>query len=242
MESAKDGIKFRRSISYTFSFIALIWLVKITESYLQIDLGSLGIYPRTLSGSIGIFLSPLIHGDFFHLLSNTFPLIILGVGLFYFYDKIVFNVIIIIYLMTGFLVWIAARNAYHIGASGIVYGLLTFILFSGFFRRNPQTLAISFIILVLYGGSFMAGIIPSSSGISWESHLMGGVAGVFCAVYFRKTKLEEELPVAVESIEKSSSCNYKYTYLENSDKPQSYTYIINPDKKDNPPLKENKIG
>lgn len=227
MDNAKEGIKFRRSILYTFSFVSLIWLVKIIESYLQIDFGPLGIYPRTLSGSIGIFLSPLIHGDFFHLLSNTFPLLILGVGLFYFYDKIAFNVIILIYLMTGFWVWIAARDAYHIGASGIVYGLLTFILFSGFFRRNPQTLAISFIILVLYGGSFMAGIIPSSNGISWESHLMGGIAGIFCAVYFRKTKLTEEVPQDYKPIDHNLPFDYTYTYQENPKKSQSYNYTIN---------------
>ncbi|MEQ8474853.1 rhomboid family intramembrane serine protease [Fulvivirga sp.] len=227
MDNAKEGIKFKRSILYTFSFVSLIWLVKIIESYLQIDFGSLGIYPRTLSGSIGIFLSPLIHGDFFHLLSNTFPLLILGVGLFYFYDKIAFNVIILIYLMTGFWVWIAARDAYHIGASGIVYGLLTFILFSGFFRRNPQTLAISFIILVLYGGSFMAGIIPSSNGISWESHLMGGIAGIFCAVYFRKTKLTEEVPQDYKPIDHNLPFDYTYTYQENPKKFQSYNYTIN---------------
>ncbi|MTI38950.1 rhomboid family intramembrane serine protease [Fulvivirga lutimaris] len=227
MDTARDGIKFRRSIQYTLSFVAVIWLVKIIESYLQIDFGLLGIYPRTLSGSIGIFLSPLIHGDFFHLLSNTFPLLILGVGLFYFYDKIAFNVIILIYLMTGFWVWIAARDAYHIGASGIVYGLLTFILFSGFFRRNPQTLAISFVILVLYGGSFMAGIIPTSNGISWESHLMGGIAGIFCAVYFRKAKLVDEPPLDIKPIDQNSPFDYTYTYLENSQKSESYIYTIN---------------
>lgn len=233
MNSTKDVLKFRRSVGYTFSFVMLIWLVKIIESYLEIDFGLLGIYPRTLKGSVGIFLSPFIHGDFFHLFSNTVPLIILGIGLFYFYDKIAFNVVLLIYLMTGFWVWVAARDAYHIGASGIVYGLLTFILFSGFFRRNPQTLAISFVILVLYGGSFFAGIIPSSNGISWESHLMGGIAGIFCAVYFKKTKLVDE-PLVIESREKHYECTY--TYIQKTDKPEAYQYTIDLHQKENLPL------
>jgi membrane associated rhomboid family serine protease len=217
----------------------LIWLVRIVETYLQIDFGSFGIYPRTFRGSVGIFLSPLIHGDFFHLLSNTIPLIILGVGLFYFYDKIAFNVILLIYLMTGFWVWIAARDAYHIGASGIVYGLLTFILFSGFFRKNPQTLAISFVILVLYGGSFFAGILPGTTGISWESHLMGGIAGIFCAVYFRNTKLVEEQLDIEPRKDQSSSYDYTYTYIQDSNKSEAYQYTIDLDHKDD---SENKIG
>lgn len=235
MIATSESIRFMRSIRYTLTFVLLIWLVKITESYFHIDFGPYGIYPRTLSGSIGIFLSPLIHGDFFHLLSNTVPLIILGIGLFYFYDKIAFNVVVLIYLMTGFWVWIAARDAYHIGASGLVYGLLTFILFSGFFRRNPQTLAISFVILVLYGGSFMAGVIPSSNGISWESHLMGGVAGIFCAVYFRNTKLADE--DAKEEVKETSVSviDYTYTYLQNTDKPESYQYTLNIDNRDDSP-------
>ncbi len=234
MNSTKDVLKFRRSVGYTFSFVMLIWLVKIIESYLEIDFGLLGIYPRTLRGSVGIFLSPFIHGDFFHLFSNTVPLIILGIGLFYFYDKIAFNVVLLIYLMTGFWVWVAARDAYHIGASGIVYGLLTFILFSGFFRRNPQTLAISFVILVLYGGSFFAGIIPSSKGISWESHLMGGIAGIFCAVYFKNTKLVDE-PLVIESIEKHYECTY--TYIQKTDRPEAYQYTIDLHQKENLPLR-----
>ena len=202
-----EGIKLRRSIYFTLAFVALIWGIKIIEFTFGYSFGEFGILPRTLSGSVGIFTAPLIHGDVYHLISNTLPITILGVGLFYFYDKIAPLVVLLIYLITGFWVWIAARDAYHIGASGIVYGLLTFLLFSGFFRRDSSTLAISFIVLFLYGGTFLSGMIPEDSGISWESHLMGAIAGIFCAVYFRNYKIaalekqqlqEEEEPVVSE--------------------------------------------
>lgn len=185
----EEETRMRRSIYPTMSFVGVIWAVKIIEFTFDINLGQFGILPRTLSGSIGIFTAPFIHGDIYHLMSNSLPLLILGIGLFYFYDKIATGVILIIYLMTGFWVWIAARDAYHIGASGVVYGMLTFLLFSGFIRRDSKTLAISFIVLFLYGGSFFAGIVPEDSAISWESHLMGAVAGIFCAVYFKNFKL-----------------------------------------------------
>lgn len=212
----KDGVRFRKSIYATLSFIVLIWTIKILEYSLDFDLGSLGIFPRTLRGSIGILTAPLIHGDIYHLLSNTFPIIFLGIGITYFYDRIAAIVIGLIYVMTGFWVWLAAREAYHIGASGVVYGMLTFLLFSGFFRRDTQTLSISFIVLFLYGGGFATGLIPSDDGISWESHLMGAIAGVFCAVYFKNFKLSEE-KTEEETIHKDP-VNYHYIYVEEKDK------------------------
>ncbi|QSE96729.1 rhomboid family intramembrane serine protease [Fulvivirga lutea] len=220
-----DKLKFNRSIQYTLAFIILIWSVKVVELGLNLDFGSLGILPRTAQGSIGIFLAPLIHGDIYHLISNTFPILILGVGIFYFYNKIALNVIFLIYLMTGFWVWMAARDAYHIGASGLVYGLLTFLIFSGFFNRNRNTLAVSFVILVLYGGSFAAGIIPTKAGISWESHLMGAIAGVFCAVYYRKHSVAS----VIEDTESIQSLDFKYTYTEKgSTNTNTYHYIYQP--------------
>lgn len=223
----KEREKLDRSVKYTFSFVILIWVLKIVEIAFQLDFGVLGILPRTAEGSIGIFTAPLIHGDFYHLLSNTFPLIILGLGLFYFYDKIALNVILLIYIMTGFWVWMAARDAYHIGASGIVYGLLTFLLFSGFLRRDKNTLTISFVILVLYGGSFLIGIIPTRSGISWESHLMGAIAGIFCAVYFRKSNVASELVQPNSKVD--TQLDYHYEYVEKSPENSSRTYSYNID-------------
>ncbi|GAA0894248.1 hypothetical protein GCM10009122_39290 [Fulvivirga kasyanovii] len=218
-----EGIRLRKSIYYTLAFVALIWGVKIIEFAFDYNFGEFGILPRTLSGSVGIFTAPLIHGDIYHLLSNTLPIIILGVGLFYFYDKIALWVVLLIYLITGFWVWIAARDAYHIGASGVVYGLLTFLLFSGFFRRDSSTLAISFIVLFLYGGTFLTGMIPEDSGISWESHLMGAIAGVFCAVYFRNYKIGTLLKQELDEehyLEDNQPARYTYHYKPKSAEPE----------------------
>lgn len=221
-KSQQDQIILKRSFNYTFSFVAVIWLVKIIESLFSIDFGFLGIMPRTFEGSVGIFFAPLVHGDFFHLLSNSFPLILLGVGLFYFYHKVALNVVMAVYMISGFWVWLIAREAYHIGASGLVYGLLAFLLVSGFLRKDKSALALSFIILVLYGGTFISGVFPSTPGISWESHLMGAIAGVFCAIYYRKTNVVVDQNSEV--VQSTPNPTYKYVYKAEEDGKQSYSY------------------
>ncbi|UII25232.1 rhomboid family intramembrane serine protease [Fulvivirga maritima] len=209
----KSGLKLRRSIYYTLAFVSIIWIVKIIEYTFHYNFGDFGILPRTVSGSIGIFTAPFIHGDVYHLLSNTFPLITLGIGIFYFYDKIAITVILLIYIMTGFWVWVAAREAYHIGASGVIYGMLTFLLLSGFLKRDAKSLAVSFIVLFIYGGSFFTGVIPGDQAVSWESHLMGAIAGVFCAIYFRKYG-KAKRAIQDEPVANYSTYIYHYTKAE----------------------------
>ena len=176
---------FKKGTYYTLSFILLLWAIKSLEWSQDFDLGQYGIFPRTLKGSLGILTAPLIHGDIFHLLSNTLPLIVLGIGLFYFYHKIALEVVFWIYLASGFWVWIIGRDAYHIGASGLVYGILSFLFFGGLLRKNPRSLSISMVVFFMYGG-MIYGLFPGDDNISWESHLMGTMAGAFCAFYFRK--------------------------------------------------------
>lgn len=200
----KDATKFREGILYSLGFVMVLWSVKSLEEAMAIEFGFLGILPRTLSGTLGIITGPLVHGDFMHLLSNSFPLILLGIGIVYFYYKIAKVVFLWIYLLTGLWVWIVARDAYHIGASGIVYGMVFFLLFSGLFRRDVRSIAISLIVIFLYSG-MLAGMLPTSSAISWESHLLGGFAGIFCAFYYRNFPLndvlevQEEIPITAES-------------------------------------------
>lgn len=177
---------FSKSVLFSLGFTFLLWLVKAVEWSISTDLGVLGILPRTLSGIIGIFTAPLIHGNTLHLLSNTFPLFLLLITLFYFYNRVALEAFVWIYLITGFWVWIAGREAYHIGSSGLVYGLASFLFFSGIFRKNARSVAVTLIILFLYGG-MLQGVVPTSENISWESHLLGSVAGMLCSFYFRKT-------------------------------------------------------
>ena len=223
-----DLIRFRTSILYTMTFVGILWLVRITESLLAFDLGVLGIHPRSLAGTVGIITGPLVHGDFQHLMSNSLPLRFLGIGVFYFYNKIALEVFIGIYFFTSFWVWIVARDAYHIGASGIVYGLASFLLFSGFFRKDSRSIAISLIVIFLYGG-MAYGLFPINEGISWESHLLGSLAGLMSAFYYRRhqlstkqytvehepipTSLPEEFPDSVyDHTSEDPRCQIKYYY------------------------------
>ncbi len=188
MFKSKEFKILQRGVYLTLSFVLILWIIKSLEWASHLDLGLYGILPRTVKGSLGIITGPLIHGDAIHLMSNTIPLIILGVGLFYFYHRIALEVFFWIYLASGFWVWIIGREAYHIGSSGLVYGLVMFIFWGGILRKNPRSLAISMIIFFLYGG-MIYGLFPFDDSISWESHIMGSVAGIFLAFYFKKTPI-----------------------------------------------------
>jgi len=190
-QNQHEHLKFRYAVFVVMAFILLMWFVKALEFAGGTSYAHFGILPRTLHGTIGIFAGPLIHGDFAHLISNSLPLIVLGVLLFYFYHKIAIEIFIWIYLATGFWIWLLARNAYHIGASGVVYGMAAFLFFSGIFRRNNQLMSISGVIIILYGG-MLYGIFPDfvESNVSWEAHLMGGIIGTILAFWFRKTKID----------------------------------------------------
>ena len=166
-------------------FPVLIWVVYLLSLILNVDITMMGLLPRVPIGLLGIITAPLIHANFSHLISNTIPLIILGWIIFSFYRKVAFISFIFIYLLTGLLVWIFARQVYHIGASGIVYGYVSFLFFSGIFRRDNTSIALALVITFLYGG-LVWGILPGMKGISWESHLFGGISGLIAAYMFRK--------------------------------------------------------
>jgi len=167
-------------------FVFFMWLVKIIEILFEIDLSGFGIYPLTLKGVPGIFFSPFIHADFNHLFSNSLPLFLLGVALFYFYSDVALKVFILTFFLTGILVWVAGRDAWHIGASGLVYGLASFLFFSGIIRRYFRLIALSLLIVFLYG-SMVWGLFPGVyKNVSWESHMLGFFSGVVLAIWFRK--------------------------------------------------------
>jgi len=185
-ETKINAIVFRQSLLFAFSFAALMWAVKGYEWLSGVNLSRLGVYPRTLKGMIGIIASPLVHGDSFHLLSNTFPIVMLCVGLFYFYHNIAPRVFLLIYFLPSFSVWIVAREAWHIGASGVVYGLVSFLFFIGLFRKDSASMTVSLIVLFLYSG-MLGGLFPGDLGISYESHLMGAFVGLAAAFFYRKS-------------------------------------------------------
>jgi membrane associated rhomboid family serine protease len=166
-------------------FPVVLWIVHLLSLLFNENLSKLGLLPRNLVGLLGILTSPLIHADFSHLISNTIPLIILGWIIFSFYPRLSYPLFVFIYLLTGLLVWIFARQVFHIGASGVVYGFVSFLFFSGIFRRDNTSIALALVITFLYGG-LVWGMIPGWKGISWESHLFGAITGLIAAYLFRK--------------------------------------------------------
>ncbi len=173
-------------------FVLLMWVVFIVQLVLNLDVSSLGIYPKDSTTLLGIFTSPLIHGSWNHLISNTLPVLILGMLLFVMYEKMALTVWILNYILTGLLVWLFARSSYHIGASGVVYGLASFLLFSGFFRMDIKAIAVASGVAIFYGG-MVWGILPLKEGISWESHLFGGIVGFGLAFLFKNNSKDSQI-------------------------------------------------
>ena len=192
MEIAKNKErKWYLILFFPIVFVAIMLLVKLFELALENSFYEYGIYPRKIKGLVGIIFAPLLHGDFSHLISNAVPVLVLGGGLFYYFKDLGYKIFFSIYFATGLWVWVAARPSYHIGASGVVYGLVTFFILSAILRKNKHLLFFSFLVIFLYG-SLIWGIFPIKAQISWESHLMGGIAGLFMAWYYRKIGIQKE--------------------------------------------------
>ena len=176
--------KFIHSLVFPTFFLVLIWVIKISEAALEMSFSHLGLFPLEASGLKGILFSPLIHAGFKHLIDNSVPLYFLSIAIFYFYRPVAYKVFFLIWFITGLIVWLTARPAYHIGASGLVYGFASFVFFSGVFRNNIHLLAISLIVVFMYG-SLIWGILPYDLRISWESHLVGGLSGLGIALFYQ---------------------------------------------------------
>lgn len=175
-------------------FIILLWLIMFLESQLDVSFYYLGIYPLEARGLPGIITSPFIHNDYEHLFNNTIPLFVLGTAVFYFYSDIAFKISGWSWLLTGLLVWIAGRESWHIGASGLVYSLASFLFFSGIIRKYFRLMALSLLIVFLYG-SMVWGMFPLIDiHVSWESHMLGAGAGLILAVLYRKQGPQRWLP------------------------------------------------
>ena len=174
------------SIFIPLLFVILLGLILSFEIVFKIDLNYLGINPRTINGLAGIIFMPLLHENFSHWISNAIPLLVLGFSLIYFYRQVAYKLILAIWFFDGLGVWIMARPALHIGASGLVYGLVSFLLFSGLIRKNKNLLALALTVVVLYG-SILYGVFPIDESISWEGHLFGFLAGIGGAVYYKNS-------------------------------------------------------
>lgn len=181
----KTGMDLKHSAKVTLFVIAILWLIKVSEVVLGLNLAIYGVYPRDLENLAAVLCAPLIHGSFDHLAANTLPLFVLGTAMLYHYPKASKFAFPLIYIGSGLGVWLFARSAFHIGASGITHGMMFFLFIAGILRRDTPSIALALIVFFLYGGMLVT-IFPTQAHISFESHLFGAIAGALSAYLFHK--------------------------------------------------------
>ncbi len=166
-------------------FLLIMWTTHLFQFVFNISFIKLGVLPKTYIGLKGVFLSPFIHKDWSHLINNSYPILVLGTLLFYSYKKIAYRIFFLLFIFSGVLLWMIGRQSFHIGASGIIYSLASFLFFSGIIRKNPPLTAISLVVLFLYG-SMIWGLFPINKFSSWEGHLSGFITGLIISILFRE--------------------------------------------------------
>ncbi len=174
---------FSTGVGALVSFVSLMWLLEVIDVVVpRLDLDVHGIVPRTLNGLDGILWAPLLHGGLGHLISNTVPLLILGGLVLLGGRRRWLAVTASVVLLGGSLTWLLARSdTIHIGASILVFGYAGFLVAIGVFERSIPGILVGIVVLFVFGGTLLWGILPISRGVSWEGHLFGLVSGVVVA-------------------------------------------------------------
>jgi membrane associated rhomboid family serine protease len=176
---------FRLAIRVALGFVALLWVIQLMNTAMGLDPEPFGITPRSAIGLIGILTAPLVHAGFGHLFANSLPLAILGTAMIFLYPRSTVTAVPLIYIGSGVAVWLIGRDAVHLGASGLVYGLASYVLVAGLLRRDRRAVAAALGVALLYG-SMVWGVLPIRPGISWETHLAAALIGIACAVALRR--------------------------------------------------------
>lgn len=190
--SAEQQFKYSNSvILYPLIILFTVWLVFWYQVRVDYGIKSFGIRPQKLEGLLGIFTSPFLHADIDHLYNNSIPLFVLTLALFYFYKKIAWKVLLYGMVISGLLTWLIGRTGNHIGASGLIYVLVSFIFFKGIFAKYYRLIALSLMVIFLYG-SMIWYVFPIKVGMSWEGHLGGLITGFIFALFFRKQVAKPE--------------------------------------------------
>jgi membrane associated rhomboid family serine protease len=203
--SARSRENFRLAVKISLAFVALIWLIQILSWGLDVGLGDFGVRPRQVIGLLGILTAPLVHGDFGHLLANSLPLVILGTTMLYLYPRSALRVLPAVYLGTGIAVWLFARGSSHIGASGLVYGLVAYVFVAGIIRRDRRAIAAALLVCFLYG-ALIWGVLPIAPRVSWETHLAAALIGIVLGVALRNLDIVPRRQYSWE-VERDESAN-----------------------------------
>jgi len=196
--STRSRDNFRLAVKLSLGFVALLWLVYVLNAALDVGPGDFGVRPRQIAGLAGILFAPLMHGDFGHLLSNSLPLLILGTTMLYLYPHAARRVLPAVYLGPGIAVWLFARGSTHIGASGLVYGLVSYIFVAGIIRRDKRAIAASLLVAFLYG-ALIWGVLPIAPRMSWETHLAAAVIGLVMGLALRHLDIPPRVVYSWES-------------------------------------------
>lgn len=175
----------RKSLLIPVIFVLIIWIIKIIETMAGISFVIYGVNPGSISGLIGVLAFPLIHGSWEHLFSNTLPVLLLSMGVLYFYKSSGIKVLLMAYFIPGICIWLFGRESYHVGASAVIYSLAAYLFFSGIIKRDKRAITLALIVTFFYGG-LVWGVLPLKKGISWEGHLFGALTGIAAAIIFKK--------------------------------------------------------
>lgn len=193
---AKDKKRIYYAVFYPAIICLIVVLVFFFERGMGWDFKTGGVFPQELKTLPNIFTMPFIHGDWEHLVNNILSFFVLSVCLYYFYSEIASKVLLYSLILSGLLLWLIGRDAWHIGLSGMVYALSSFLFLSGIIRRHIPLIAISLIVVFLYGNGVWH-LFPwqQNDPISWEGHLAGTISGVVFALLYRKKGPQKPIKV-----------------------------------------------
>jgi len=184
--------RLRSHIVILGAFVIIIWLVEVFDWILGGSLDQFGILPRQIIGLRGIILAPILHGSFGHVAANTIPFIVLGWFVLLRGVRPFVIVTTLAILIGGIGTWLIAPSAsVHIGASGLIFGFLGYLIFRGYFERSWEAIGWSILVLFIYGGMLL-GMLPTSMPVSWQMHLFGFIGGGLAAYLLSKN---EDVPI-----------------------------------------------
>lgn len=187
-----NHFKFSASvIVLPFLFVLSLWMVFWADVTYRLNVAEWGIFPRTFEGLRGIVLSPFLHGNIEHLYNNSIPLLILLAALRFFYREQFFKVVVYGVLFSGLITWVIGRDSYHIGASGLVYVLVSFIFFKGLRTKYYRLVALSLVVIMIYGSMVWYVFPDVEKGISWEGHLGGLITGFAFSILFKTPEYQK---------------------------------------------------